>query len=167
MKTIKQLFTTLLCMLFTLGGIAQQFSKTDQAIIANYPLTVDKVNQYMEFEKGFAAAKAAEPKYALLTPPHTLDEKINLLSLLPSFVKLAKSVGSNLRDLTLTGTSLHILFTATDPKKQANFLRACNMGYAQKPSAEQMAFAEAHRADMVQWQKQIIEYGKAELSKSF
>jgi len=26
-----------------------------------------------------------------------------------------------------------------------------------------MVFAEAHRTDMLQWQKQIIEYGKAEL----
>jgi len=35
------------------------------------------------------------------------------------------------------------------------------MGYAQKPSADQMAFTHAHSAEMVIWQKQIIEYGKA------
>lgn len=163
MKNTKQLITASLFMLFTLAVSAQRFSKADQALIANYSITVEKVNEYMLFEKGFEAAKAAEPKYATLTPPVTLDEKINLLSPLPSFVKLAKSAGSNLRDITLTGTSLHILFAANDLKKQANFKRMCDMGYAQKPSAEQMAFAEAHRADMVQWQKQIIEYGKAEL----
>jgi hypothetical protein len=164
MKKTKQLITASLFMLFTLAVSAQQFSKADQAVIANYSLTVEKVNQYMLFEKGFGAAKAAEPKYSSLTPPHTLDEKINLLSPLPSFVKLVKSSGSNFRDITLTGTSLHILFSANDPKKQANFKKICDMGYAQKPSAEQMAFAEAHRADLVQWQKQIIEYGKAELA---
>jgi hypothetical protein len=87
------------------------------------------------------------------------------LSPLPSFVKLAKSSGSNLRDITLTGASLHILFMAADPKRQAAFARGCEMGYVQKPSAEQMAFADAHRADMLQWQKQIQEYGKAELTK--
>ena len=36
------------------------------------------------------------------------------------------------------------------------------MGYVEMPSAEQMAFAEARRADMLRWQKQILEYGKAE-----
>src|SRR5450631_1988412 len=149
MKKAKQLFTASLFMLFTLVTSAQQFSKADQTVIANYSITVERVNQYMLFEKGFAAAKAAEPNYASLTPPRTLDEKIKLLSPLPSFVKLAKSAGSNLRDITLTGASLHILFSANDPKKQANFKRMCDMGYAQKPSAEQMAFAEAHSADMV------------------
>jgi hypothetical protein len=161
----KQLFTASALLLFTLAASAQQFSKVDQAVIANYPITVERVNQYLLFENGFAAAKAAEPKYASLTPPSTLDEKINLLSSLPSFAELAKSAGSNLRDITLTGTALHILFTATDPKRQANFLRACDQGYVQRPSAEQMAFAEAHHADLVEWQKQIIEYGKAELSR--
>ena len=34
------------------------------------------------------------------------------------------------------------------------------MEYAEKPSAEQMAFAEAHSAEMLQWQQQILEYGK-------
>jgi hypothetical protein len=87
-----------------------------------------------------------------------------LFTLIPSFVRLVKSTGSNFRDITLTGTSLHILFAANDPKKQANFKKMCDMGYAEKPSAEQMAFAEAHRTDMLQWQRQIIEYGKAELS---
>jgi len=164
MKKTKQLFTASLFMLFTLATSAQQFSKADQAVIANYSITVEKVNQYMLFEKGFAAAKAAEPKYASLTPPRTLDEKINLLSQLPSFVKLVKSSGSNFRDITLTGTSLHILFVANDRKRQTNFKKMCDMGYAEKPSAEQMAFAEAHRTDMLQWQKQIIEYGKAELA---
>jgi hypothetical protein len=161
----KRLLAALALMLFTLATSAQQFSKADQAVIANYPITVEKVNQYMLFEKGFAAAKAAEPKYASSTPPRTLDEKINLLTSLPPFAELAKSSGSNLRDITLTGAALHILFTATDPKKRANFLRGCEQGYIQKPSAEQMAFAEAHRADLVEWQKQIIEYGKAELSQ--
>jgi hypothetical protein len=161
----KQLFTASALMLFTLAASAQQFSKEDQAVIANYPITVERVNQYLLFAKGFAAAKAAEPKYASLTPPQTLDEKINLLSSLPSFAELAKSAGSNLRDVTLTGTALHILFAATDPKKQANFLRSCDQGYVQRPSAEQMAFAEAHRADLVEWQKQIMEYGKAELPR--
>lgn len=161
----KQLFTAAALMLFTLATSAQQFSKTDQAVIANYPITVERVNQYLLFEKGFAAAKAAEPKYASLTPPHTLDEKINLLSQLPSFTELAKSAGSNLRDITLTGTALHILFVASDPKRQANFFKMCDHGYAERPSAEQMAFAEAHRPELVQWQKEIIEYGKAELSR--
>ena len=165
MKKIIQLFTASLLVLLTLAASAQQFSKADNAVIANYPLTIEKVNQYMLFEKGYGAAKAAEPKYASLTPPGTLDEKINLLSSLPSFVKLVKSTGSNFRDITLTGTSLHILFAATDPKKQANFKKMCDMGYVQKPSAEQMAFAEAHRAEMAKWQNQIMEYGKAELSK--
>src|SRR5664279_3394408 len=164
MKNTKQLITASLFMLFTIAVSAQQFSKTDQSVIANYSITVERVNQYMLFEKGFGAAKAAEPKYVSLTPPRTLDEKINLLSQLPSFVKLVKSTGSNFRDITLTGTCLHILFVANDPKKRANFKKMCDMGYAEKPSAEQMAFAETHRADMLQWQKQIIEYGKAELA---
>ena len=163
MKKTKQIITVSLFMLFTLIVSAQQFSKADQSVIANYSITVEKINQYMLFEKGFGAAKAAEPKYLSLTPPRTLDEKINLLSQLPSFVRLVKSTGSNFRDITLTGASLHILFAANDPKKQANFKKMCDMGYAEKPSAEQMAFAEAHRTDMLQWQKQIIEYGKAEL----
>ena len=163
MKKIIQLVTTSALILFSLATSAHQFSKADQAVIANYSITVEKVNQFMLFEKGFSPAKAAEPKYASLTPPRTLDEKINLLSPLPSFVKLAKSSGSNLRDITLTVASLHILFSATDPKRQANFLKMCDQGYAQKPSAEQMAFGGAHRADLVQWQKQIQEYGKAEL----
>src|SRR5450432_1810339 len=135
MKMTKQLFTAVLLIFFAITTSAQKFSKADQGIIANYPITVDKVNQYMLFEKGFGAAKAAEPKFASLTPPRTLDEKINLLSALPSFVKLVKSSGGNFRDITLTGTSLHILFSANDPKKQANFKRMCDMGYAQKPSA--------------------------------
>ena len=164
MKKTKQIITVSLFMLFTLIMSAQQFSKADQSVIANYSITIEKINQYMQFEKGFGAAKAAEPKYVSLTQPHTLDEKINLLSQLPSFVRLVKSTGSNFRDITLTGISLHILFAANDPKKQANFKKMCDMGYAEKPSAEQMAFAEAHRTDMLQWQKQIIEYGKAELS---
>jgi hypothetical protein len=164
MKKVKQIFTVSLFMLFTMVVSAQQFSKADQTIIANYSITLEKVNQFMLFEKGFGAAKATEPKYSSLTPPRTLDEKINLLSQLPSFVKLVKSTGSNFRDITLTGASLHILFVANDPKRQANFKKMCNMGYAEKPSAEQMAFAEAHRAEMLQWQKQILEYGKAELS---
>ena len=148
-------------MLFTLVVSAQQFSKADQSIIANYSITVEKINQYMLFEKGFGAAKAAEPKYASLTAAGTLDEKINLLSQLPSFVRLVKSTGSNFRDITLTGASLHILFVANDPKRQASFKKMCDMGYVEMPSAEQMAFAEARRADMLQWQKQIVEYGKA------
>jgi hypothetical protein len=164
MKKTKQIITVSLFMLFTLIVSAQQFSKADQSVIANYSITVEKINQYMLFEKGFGAAKTAEPKYLSLTPPRTLDEKINLLSQLPSFVRLVKSTGSNFRDITLTGASLHILFAANDSKKQANFKKLCDMGYAEKPSAEQMAFAEAHRTDMLQWQKQIIEYGKAELS---
>src|SRR5450432_657823 len=165
MKNTKQLITVSLFMLLTLAVSAQQFSKAEQAIIANYSITVGKVNQYMLFEKGFGAAKAAEPKFASLTPPRTLDEKINLLSALPSFVKLAKSSGSNLRDITLTGTALHMLFAASDPKRRVNFFKMCDQGYAQRPSAEQIAFAETHRTDLVKWQKEIIEYGKAELSK--
>jgi hypothetical protein len=165
MKKTKQIITVSLFMLFTLIVSAQQFSKADQSVIANYSITVERVNQYMLFEKGFGTAKAAEPKYASLTPPHTLDEKINLLSALPSFVKLVKSAGSNFRDITLTGAALHMLFETTDPKKQANFFKMCDQGYAQRPSAEQMTFAQAHRADLVKWQKEIIEYGKAELSK--
>jgi hypothetical protein len=165
MKMTKQLFTAVLLIFFAITTSAQKFSKADQGIIANYPITVDKVNQYMLFEKGFGAAKAAEPKYASLTPPRTLDEKINLLSSLPSFVKLAKSSGSNLRDITLTGTALHMLFAASDPKRRVNFFKMCDQGYAQRPSAEQIAFAETHRTDLVKWQKEIIEYGKAELSK--
>jgi hypothetical protein len=164
MKRTKQVATLFLSVLFTLSLSAQQFSKTDQSVIANYSITVEKINQYMLFEKGFGAAKAAEPKYASLTPPRTLDEKINLLSQLPSFMRLVKSTGSNFRDITLTGASLHILFVANDPKRQTNFKKLCDMGYAEKPSVEQMAFAEAHRAEMLQWQKQIIEFGKAELS---
>lgn len=164
MKQAKQIITATLFTLFTLAVSAQQFSKADQSIIANYAITVEKVNQYMLFEKGFGAAKATEPKYASLTPPRTLDEKINLLIQLPSFVKLVKSTGSNFRDITLTGTCLHILFVASDPKKQANFKKMCDMGYVEKPSAEQMAFAEAHSAEMLHWQQQILEYGKAELS---
>jgi hypothetical protein len=159
----KHLFTAAALMLFALASSAQQFSKTDQAVIANYPLTIEKVNQYLVFEKGFAAAKTAEPKYASLTPPRTLDEKINLLSPLPSFTELARSAGSNLRDITLTGTALHMLFVASDPKRQANFFRMCDQGYAERPSTEQMAFADAHRSELVQWQKEIIEDGKAEL----
>ena len=131
MKKTKQIITVSIFMLFTLIVSAQQFSKADQTIIANYSITVDKVNQYMLFEKGFGAAKASEPKYASLTLPRTLDEKINLLSQLPSFVKLVKSSGSNFRDITLTGTSLHILFIANDPQKQSNFKKMCDMGYAQ------------------------------------
>ena len=164
MNKIKQVITASLFVLFTIAVSAQQFSKADQSVIANYSITVEKVNQYMLFEKGFGSAKAAEPKYASLTPPRTLDEKINLLSQLPSFIKLVKSTGSNFRDIALTGTSLHILFVANDPKRQPNFKKMCDMGYAEKPSAEQMTFAEAHRAEMLQWQKQILEYGKAELS---
>src|SRR5664279_4796960 len=163
MKKTKQIITVSLFMLFTLAVSAQQFSKADQSVIANYSITVEKVNQYMLFEKGFGAAKAGEPKYASLTPPRTLDEKINLLSQLPSFVRLVKSTGSNFRDITLTGISLHILFAANDPKKQANFKKMCDMGYSEKPSSEQMAFAAAHLTDMLQWQEQIIKYRKAEL----
>jgi hypothetical protein len=84
---------------------------------------------------------------------------------LPSFVKLIKSAGSTFRDITLTGTSLHMLFLVNDPKRKTNFLAMCDQGYAQKPSAEQMAFASVHSADLMKWQKQIIDYGKAELSK--
>lgn len=164
MKNVKQIISASLFMLFTLAVSAQQFSKADQFVIANYSITVEKVKQYMLFEKGFGTAKAAEPQYALLTPPRTLDEKINLLSQLPSFVKLVKSTGGNFRDITLTGTCLHILFVANDPKRRANFKKMCDMGYAENPSAEQMAFAEAHPAEMLQWQQQILEYGKAELS---
>lgn len=80
-------------------------------------------------------------------------KKINLLSQLPSFIRLVKSTGSNFRDITLTGGSLHILFMINDPKKQANFKKSCDMGYVQKPSTEQMTFAEAHRAEMLQWQQ--------------
>jgi hypothetical protein len=163
MKNILPFIAGSALILFTISVKSQPFSKADNSVIANYPLTVEKVNEYMQFEKGFGAAKAAEPSYATLTPPHTLDERVNLLSSLPAFVKLAKSSGSNLRDITLTGASLHILFTATDPKKQAAFTKGCEMGYIQKPSAEQMAFAEAHRADLLVWQKQIQEYGKLEL----
>lgn len=165
MKKTKQLFTAVLLMFFVLTTSAQKPSKADNNVIANYPITVEKVNQYMLFEKGFGAAKTAEPKYASLTPPTTLDERISLLSPLPSFVKLAKSAGSNLRDIILTGASLHMLFLVNDPKMKANLLKMCDQGYAQKPSAEQMAFAAAHSADLVKWQKQIIEYGKAEISK--
>jgi|SRR5450432_293873 hypothetical protein len=165
MKKVKQIITVSFFMLFTLVVQAQQFSKADQSVIADYSITVEKINQYMLFEKGFGAAKAAEPKYASLTPARTLDEKVNLLSQLPSFIRLVKSTGSNFRDITLTGASLHILFVANDPKRQVNFKKMCDMGYAEKPSAEQMAFAEVHRSEMLQWQQQILEYGKAELSK--
>jgi hypothetical protein len=165
MKKVKRILGLLILIFLAAETYAQQFSKADQSIIANYPITLERVNQYMNFEKGFAAAKASEPKYGSLTPPRTLDEKINLLSQLPSFVKLAKNSGTNLRDITLTGASLHILFAATDPKKQASFKRMCDMGYAERPSTDQLAFAEVHRSDLVQWQKQIVEYGKAELVK--
>ena len=165
MKKLGKVISISFFLLFTMSVSAQQFSKADQSVIANYSITVEKVNQYMQFEKGFGAAKAAEPGYATLTPPHTLDERINLLSQLPSFIKLVKSTGSNFRDITITGASLHILFVARDPKRQANFKKMCDMGYAENPSTQQLAFADAHNADMVQWQKQIIEYGKAELSK--
>jgi hypothetical protein len=40
----------------------------------------------------------------------------------------------------------------------------CDIGYVEMLSAKQMAFAEARRADRLQWQKQILEYGKAEWS---
>lgn len=72
MKKTIQLFTASLLVLLTLAASAQQFSKADNAVIANYPLTIEKVNQYMLFEKGYGAAKAAEPKYASLTPPGSL-----------------------------------------------------------------------------------------------
>jgi hypothetical protein len=43
--------------------------------------------------------------------------------------------------------------------------RICRLaGYSDKPATKQMVFAEAHPTDMLQWQKQLIEYGKAELS---
>jgi hypothetical protein len=109
MQKTKQLITTLLFMLFTLVVSAQQFSKAGQSILANYSITVEKINQYMLFENKFGATKAAEPKYASLPPPGTLNEKINLLSQLPSFGRLVKSMGSNFRDITLTGTILYIL----------------------------------------------------------
>jgi len=35
--------------LLTLAASAQQFSKADNAVIANYPLIIEKVNQYMLF----------------------------------------------------------------------------------------------------------------------
>lgn len=159
MKKAKQLLTASLFIFFAIPSSAQQFSKEDQALIANYSMTVEKVNQYMMFEKGFAAAKAAEPKYSSLTPPQTLAEKIDLFSPLPSFVKLAKTAGSNLRDITLTGIVVHILFIMNDPKRKANFLKMCSMGYAQKPSANQLAFAADHQSDLVLWQNQILEYG--------
>ena len=162
MKVLSRVFLVFVIVALALVGSAQQFSKADQSVIANYPISVEKVNAYMVFEKGFGAAKAAEPSYAKLAPPITLDEKINLLSGLPSFARLVKSAGSNFRDITLTGISLHLLFMANDPKRQANFKKSCDMGYAQMPSAEQMAFAGAHQADLVMWQKQIIEYGKSE-----
>lgn len=165
MKNIKELLITSLFVLFTLASSAQQLPKADQAVIANYSFTVEKVNQYMLFEKGFGAANAAEPKYASLTRSHTLDEGINQLSSFPSFVKLAKSAGGNLRDIALTKAALHILFVASDPKRQTIFLKMCDQGYAQKPSAGQMAFANAHRTDLVKWQQQIMGYKKAELLK--
>ena len=51
MQKTKQLITASLFMLFTLVVSAQQFSKADQSIIANYSITVEKINQYMLFEK--------------------------------------------------------------------------------------------------------------------
>jgi hypothetical protein len=49
MKKIIQLFTASLLVLLTLAASAQQFSKADNAVISNYPLTIEKVNQYMLF----------------------------------------------------------------------------------------------------------------------
>ena len=72
MKKINQLLPAVLLMFFAVTTSAQKFSKADNNVIANYPITIEKVNQYMLFEKGYGAAKAAEPKYASLTPPGSL-----------------------------------------------------------------------------------------------
>jgi hypothetical protein len=161
MKKAKRFFALLIVVLLASEGRAQQFSKADQTLIANYPLSIEKVNQYMGFEKGFAAAKASEPKFQSMTPARSLDDKINQLNNMPSFVNLARKEGTNLRELTLTGASLHMLFLATDPKKQNIFKKYCDMGYVVSPSKDQLTFAEAHSPEMVQWQKQITEYGMA------
>ncbi len=161
MKKIKRFFAIIIVILLTSEARAQQFSKADQTLIANYPLSTEKVNQYMGFEKGFSAAKASEPKFQSMTPSRSLDDKINQLNNMASFVNLAKKEGTNIRELTLTGASLHMLFLATDPKKQTIFKKYCDMGYVIQPSKDQLTFAEAHRPEMAQWQKQIIEYGMA------
>jgi hypothetical protein len=157
MKKFKRFLAVFITILVTSEVHAQQFSKADQTLIANYPLTTEKVNQFMGFEKGFGAAKASEPKYLSMNPSHSLNEKISQLNQLPSFVNLARQEGTNLRELTLTGASLHILFLATDPKKQDIFKKYCDMGYVVSPSKDQLAFAEAHRLEMAKWQKQITE----------
>lgn len=166
MKKVKKIIAASLFALFTLAASAQQFSKADQAIVANYSITIEKVNQYMQFQKSVDAEQVAESKHASLNPPRTLDEAINQTASSPSFVKLIKSCGSTPRDMELTHRTLRNLFDANDPnpKKRVAFKMGCDRGFTQMPSAEQMAFAKAHSAEMIKWQNQLNVYWKAELA---
>ena len=167
MEKVKKTITALL---FTVGILAvsaqnkvgfsfKPYPKSDQATIANYTITTEKVNQYMLYQKAVFAAYTPDTKPAPLQT-NTIDALINQANTTPSVLKCVKSSGSNTRDLILTGLSLGILTQATDTKQQVPFKWSCDHGYCQMPSAEQIAFAKAHSADMVKWQKQIHEYAE-------
>ena len=94
MKLLRRFFALLVVILIGSGARGQQFSKADQALIANYFLTTEEISKYMDFEKGFNAAKAAEPKYNSIAPSNTLDGKIDQLSQMPSIVNLINMVAS-------------------------------------------------------------------------
>ena len=70
-----------------------------------------------------------------------------------TFVNLARKEGTNLREIALTGASLHMLFLAIDPKKRDIFKEYCEMGYVMSLSNDQMAFADVHHLELGQWQK--------------
>lgn len=144
-----------------LGGSARaQISKADQAKIASWPVTMQSVNRFMTFEKGFGALKASEPGLAA-AGGRDMEKRVRVMSGIPAAVKLAGGSAANVADVVWTGAALHMLMAKMDPKRA----RVFTSGQAMEPSPQQRAFAEAHRADLVRWRQELVEIGNAQIAK--
>ena len=150
----------LLLALLSSAPVRAQISKADQAKIASWPVTMESVNRFMTFEKGFGALKASEPGLAE-AGGMDMEKRIRTMSAIPAAVKLAGGSVANVADVVWTGAALHTLMARMDPKRA----RVFTSGQAMEPSPQQMAFAEAHRADLVRWRQELVEIGKAQTAK--
>ncbi len=137
-----------------------QISKSDQAKIASWPMSIDSVNRFMTFEKGFGALKASEPALAE-AGGMDMEKRVRVMSAIPAAVKLAGGSAANVGDVVWTGAALHMLMLKMDPKRS----RVFTSGQAMEPSPQQMVFAEAHRADLVRWRQELADIGSAQISK--
>ncbi|MEO8190268.1 MAG: hypothetical protein ABI682_07975 [Acidobacteriota bacterium] len=163
-RRIPRFFAVLLVSGLSAATAPAQISKSDQAKIASWPVSIESVNRFMTFEKGFGALKASEPALAEARGMD-MEKRVRVMSAIPAAVKLAGGSAANVADVVWTGAALHMLMLKMDPKRARAFDGALTSGQAMEPSPQQMIFAEAHRADLVRWRQELADIGNAQIAK--